>query len=162
MPEFGLGIQAWLGIGPFDPGRVEDVAWPHQPIEKPQHGFFTSSWDGRTSAWIEWQATQERGSEKRSIYLLLPDSGAVMYVIDSPDDYARLVEAYPLRRSDIPSHPKVCPHWRRLAERGPFDAIHMTCAAVADQNLLYARRWSVESTLWFRPTLVLLDQSSTR
>jgi hypothetical protein len=56
VAQFGLGIQAWWGVGPFDPRRVEQVDWPTRPIEKPQHAFFTSSWDGHSSAWIDYQA----------------------------------------------------------------------------------------------------------
>jgi hypothetical protein len=157
VAEFGLGIQTWLGAGPFDPRRVEKVSWPNQPIEKPQSGFFTSSWDGHSSAWIEWQASQPRASEKRIVYLLYPQPAAVLYVIDAPADYDRLVEAYPQHRSDVSSHPHVCPHWQRLAAEGPFDGVHMTAAAVSDHDLWYAHRWEVESTLWFRPRLISLD-----
>jgi hypothetical protein len=159
VAEFGLGIQAWLGAGPFDPRRVEEVAWSTQPIEKPQHGFFTSTWDEecQTSAWIDWQAKTARASEKRSVYLLLPHPDAVLYVIDGAQDYERLVDAYPQRRPDIPRHPQVCPDWGRLAQDGRFDGIHMTASAVIDKDLWYAHRWEVESTLWFYPKLTLHD-----
>jgi hypothetical protein len=160
--EYGLGVQAWLGAGPYDPGRVEEVAWPTQPIEKPQHGFFTSSWDDerKTSAWIDWQATQPvRAAEKRTVHLLVPHPNAVLYVIDSPDDYDRLVDGYPQHRSDLPDHPQVCPNWERLAQEGHFDAIHMTAAAVLDKDRWYAHRWEVESTLWFHPKLTVVDRT---
>jgi hypothetical protein len=161
VAEFGLGIQAWLGSGPFDPGRVEAVASPTQPIEKPQHGFFTSPWDEerQTSAWIDWQAKTGRASEDGSCHLLLPHHDAVLYVVDGAEDYERLVNAYPHRRSDLPNHPKVCPDWQRLAQEGRFDGIHMTASAVVDKDLWYAHRWEVESTLWFHPKLTLLDQA---
>jgi hypothetical protein len=157
VAQFGLGIQAWWGLAPFDAQRVERVAWPTQPIEKPQHGFFTSTWDGHTSAWIEYQAKTTRAAEARNTYLLCPHPGAVLYVIDSPQDYTALAEAYP-QRYENPHHPP-CPHWRHLAEEEQFDAVHMTAAAVADQNLWYAHRWAVESTLWFHPTLTVVDPS---
>ena len=54
VAEFGLGIQAWLGATPYDPRRVGGFDWPIRPIEKPHGGFFTSSWNGHTSAWIEF------------------------------------------------------------------------------------------------------------
>jgi hypothetical protein len=156
VAEFGLGVQAWLGTGPYDPRRVEEVSWPTQPIEKPHRGFFTSSWDGRTSAWIDWQATKpDRASEKRSVQLLIPDPGTALYVVNSPGDFAALSQAYPQRYEN--PHCEPCPDWGRLAAGGPFDAIHMTAAAVSDHDLWYAHRWEVESTLWFRPRLTPLD-----
>ena len=33
----------------------------------------------------------------------------------------------------------------------------MTAAAVADRSPPYVSRWEVESTLWFRPKLTLLN-----
>jgi hypothetical protein len=77
-------------------------------------------------------------------------------VIDSPDDYVRLVEEYPHRYPN-PADPRVCPHWTRLASEGPFDAIHMTADAVADDNLWHVNGWEVESTLWLHPKLTVLD-----
>ena len=69
VEECGLGVQSWLGATPYDPGRIQQVTWDPQPIEKPQHAFFTSSWDGHTSAWITWRAAQPgRSSESRGIY----------------------------------------------------------------------------------------------
>ena len=157
--EQGLGLQAWWGTDLFDPGRVEQVVWPTQPIEKPQQGFFTSTWNGQTSAWIDWQGTQpDRASESRSVQLLTPDPGAVLYVINSPGDYGVLVEAYP-QRYENPANPTVCPHWRAIHEEGCIDAIHMTADAVTHRDQRYAQRWEVGSTLWFRPKLSRLDPS---
>jgi hypothetical protein len=136
---------------------VEHVTWPNRPTEKPQQGFFTSTWDGHGSAWIDYQSKTTRAAEPRTTYLLRPDPGAVLYVIDSPETYTALAEAHP-HYYENPLRPP-CPHWRRLAEEERFDAVHVTAAGVADQNLPYAARWSVESTLWFRSKLTLLDSS---
>ena len=159
VAEFGLGIQAWLGIDPYDPHRVERVAWPTQPTEKPARGFFTSTWDGRISAWIEFYATTPRAAiEFRTIFLLQPDPHAVLYVIESPDDFDALSDAHP--QSYENPHRAPCPHWAQLAAEGPFDAVHMTAAAVSNKTLWYAHRWETESTLWFRPKLTLVGQGS--
>jgi hypothetical protein len=159
VAEFDLGVQAWLGAEIFDPDRVLEVNWPNQPMVKPPHGFFTSSSDGGTSPWIEYQSRQEkRAGEKRRVYLLDPNPDALLYIIDTPEDYKRLAETYRQRHAN-PNNPEICPHWRKLAQEGPFDAIHMTAAAVADKSLWYASSWAVESTLWFRPKLTLLDPS---
>ena len=63
VAKLGLGTQAWLGIGPFDRDRVEDVPWPTEPIEKPDHAFLTSSWDEerKTSHGIDYQGDQAEG-----------------------------------------------------------------------------------------------------
>ncbi len=157
VAEFGLGIQAWWGATHYDPRLVAQVAWPNQPREKPHDGgFFTSSRRGYTSAWIDYQAKTPRATESRTTYFLQPDPSAVLCVIDSPDDYDRLVETYP-QRYDNRNDPRVCPHWKRLAVEGHFDAIHMTAVAT-EHDCRYAHSWAVESTLWLRPKLTLLDQ----
>jgi hypothetical protein len=156
VAEFGLGIQAWLGGGPFDPDLVEPASYPRLPRPKPE-GFFTSSWDEErhTSAWIEFKATTPRASEPGTVWLLAPDPAAVLYVIDSPHDYARLVEVYPHRYAN-PADPRIYPHWLDLAHGGVIDAVHMTAAAATDPSQSYARPWEVESTWWLGPKLVLV------
>jgi hypothetical protein len=157
VADFGLGTQAWWGAEPYDPDRVHPVRWPNQPIEKPQHGFFTSSWDGQTSAWIEYQGRTERAAEPRRVQLFFPRPDARLYVVASSDDYELLAEQYPQRYENPKRSP--LPDWHSLASEGPFDAIHMTAAALSDTSLWYAHSWAVESTLWFRPKLTLLDPS---
>lgn len=161
VADFGLGLQAWLGGRPFDPSLVELTSWPALPRCKPDHGFFTSTWkeDRRTSAWIEFKATTHRAFEAASIWLLEPNPDASLYVVDSPADWAALVEAYP-HRYENPRNPTVCPNWRTLTSGSPFDAVHVTTEALIDRSQPYTRLWQVESTLWLRSRLTLLGEYS--
>lgn len=160
VAEFGLGLQEWLGAEPYDPDRVLAFTWPTRPTEKPPQGFFTSSWDEerQTSAWSELFATMPRAAtESRTTYLLQPHADALLYVIDTPEGYERLAETYPQVYETSQRPPR--PHWKRLAAEELFDAVHMTAAAVSDKSHWYAHSWGVESTLWLRPKLTLLDPS---
>ena len=89
--EHGLVVQAWWGDEPYDARRIYEGGWPKDARHKPDGRFFTSSWEGHTSARIDYQASTARAAEARSVQLFLPDPEAVLYVIDSPDDYDELV-----------------------------------------------------------------------
>jgi len=151
--EHGLEVQAWWGKEPYDPRRVGGDGWPKDARHKPDGRFFTSSWEGHTSAWIEYQASTARAAEARSVQLFLPDPEAVLYVIDSPDDYDDLVQVYP----HYQARPEPCPDWRLFFETEGPDAVHVTAAGVAQGNPWFASAWTVESTAWLRPRLTLLE-----
>jgi hypothetical protein len=157
VAEHGLGVQAWLGIGAFDPAKVGRNQWPTGPGEKPEHGFFTSSWDAQraTSPWIEYWATTPRAAREpaRQIWLLHPRPDARLYVIDGAGDYEGLVQDYTQRYGDrsVSSRVPAAPYWSRIAAAGLFEGIHVTARAVrAYAQYSYARSWTVESTLWFK------------
>jgi hypothetical protein len=140
----------WAGLRDFDPAIVGKNAWPTSPIEKPSHGFFTSSWDEetQTSAWTRSRSYACRDdSERRTPALLEPDPYATLIVVDSVEDFDTLATAYPQTYSN-PLDPRACPDWRRLVDI--VDAVHVTAEAVTDQENHYAHAWEVESTLWFR------------
>ena len=150
VAEFGLGLQAWTGLRDFDPAIVGKNSWPTSPAEKPNHGFFTSSWDEdtQTSAWMRSRGyTCRDDSERRTPVLLKPDPYATLFVVDSMEDFDSLASAYPQRYSN-PLNPRVCPDWSRIA--GVVDAVHVTDRAVVNLDNHYAHAWEVESTLWFR------------
>ena len=156
VAEFGrLGLQAWVGREDFDQAKVGANDWPNLPRPKPDHGFFTSSWDevSRTSAWMRSRSFRRRGDpDSKAPVLLSPVHSATLFVIDSTADFGTLANQYSHKYSN-PRDPRVCPDWRKLADLA--DAVHVTSSAVTDQDNPYAHAWEVESTLWFRGDVLI-------
>jgi hypothetical protein len=129
--------------------------WPTEPREKPDDGFFTSSWDAEraTSDWVEFWRTTPRAAKEldRKVWLLHPRPDARLYVIDCNFDYDDLVEEFTHRyQSPKQSSRAAAPNWSEIAATGLFEAIHVTAKAVtAHRSPSFARAWAVESTLWF-------------
>ena len=113
VAEQGLGLQAWLGRGEFDPAKVGRNPWPTEPRQKPDHGFFTSSWDGErpTSPWMEFWCTTPRAAKEldRQVWLLHPRADARLYVIDCAADYEDLVAEFTQRYQGHGVSPYVAP-----------------------------------------------------
>jgi hypothetical protein len=169
VAEFDLGAQAWAGEDEFDPGRVTRPWRTAGPCAKPVDGFFTSSWDGPSSAWLDYMRAERMRSEEArsglgsSLWLLVPQPDAALYVIDSEEDYRRLTNACPQDWND--PNVKVsapAPNWHRIAgAETTIDGVHLTeraaASARAGEDLLPLRDWAVESTLWFAGRLTLQD-----
>ncbi|OYT30497.1 MAG: hypothetical protein B6U95_00190 [Thermofilum sp. ex4484_82] len=130
---------------------------------KPDGGFWTSTFtpDGEyCSDWAEWLVVEYGESTDKSkikAYVLIPRKDAKVYVIDSAEDYLKLVQKYPriIRcGTTAVDWEKVAKDYDgvRLTRRGleevasPASLVHrLTQMKVED---LYG--WDVESTVWFR------------
>jgi len=166
VSEFGLGMQAWVGMGEPDPAKARPTGWEEDPRGKPP-GFFTSSWNAldRSTAWLDHLQVNQRASPSETrrvedgtrVWLLDPNPDARLYIIDTAQDDRRLSDAYPHRYANV-QNTTVAPHWRQIAEAEPppFDAVHITSQGAVEEPSWSADghppwlRWEVESTWWMR------------
>jgi hypothetical protein len=162
VAEFGRGVQAWVGPNAPDETLAGRPAPTPGPRAKPADGFFTSSWDGRSCAWLEFMHAEYLGAEgTRSshgyeVWLLTPEPDATLYVIDSLEDYQRLTDAYPKGWDDA-AIPERAPDWYRISDPATrIDGVLTSAPAVAAGRMPPEGRelrpftgWDVESTLWF-------------
>jgi len=107
-------------------------------INKPDHGFWTSTLKGKNqSEWTEW-ARAERFGDISSGTVLKIQPGVSMYIIDNKSHYEKLLERFPYEDIylDFVEISKV------------YDALYVTRNGVSKNHMkLYA--WDVESTVWF-------------
>ena len=161
VAEFGrLELQTWVGREEFNQAIVGKNPWPSSPRPKPNHGFFTSSWDevSQTSAWTRSRSYILRGDpNSKAPVLLSPFQSATLFVINSIADFDTLANQYPQKYPN-PQNPTVCPDWGRLSRL--VDAVHVTASAITDEDNPYALAWEVESTLWFRGDMLILQPKS--
>lgn len=139
----------------FDPGKIRPVANLPHPRNKPEPGtgFWTSTYDGQRSAWIEWCETEGWGAPDPPNlwhgWILRPSPEARILIIDSMTDLLYLHERFGL-------------HSGQYLDGFDFevlsqsvDGLHLTddgqwatrLPPVALPNLY---GWDCESTLWFR------------
>lgn len=155
----GLGEQAWVGVGTPGPGLLTAPAPTSGPRAKPSDGFFTSTFDGsrRSSPWLDLcrsDAFTRPPRRGECLWTFDVEEDALLYVVDSQDDFRRLAEFVPQRYNNR-RDPRYAPDWNRLARREPlpFDGVHVTAKAIADatgQAAVYPEfsGWDIESTLW--------------
>lgn len=163
VAELGLGPQGWAGCSEPNRNKLTPPTEARMPRSKPIDGFFTSTLDPaqRSTAWLEFlRAHGERASEKRSLWILVPDREAVLYVISSHQDFKRLADKFP-QRWEHPNvstkNPDYSPNWHTIAtcQPTPFHGVHVTAEAIRE-GLRESRGtpprftgWDVETTLWF-------------
>ena len=129
--------------------------WPNQPRVKPDHGFFTSSWDvnRQSCSWLDFVVTtQRKPREGERLWLLVPKHDAMLIVVNSPGDYQALVALHPQRygENEASGLLSATPHWSEIARSKRWTGVHMADEALANKDgSLWASAWAVESTLWF-------------
>lgn len=139
-----------------NPNTLEliDVVVPveNRMFVKPLGGFWTSTYDGGTSAWVDWCESEDFGDVERcNWFVLKPKSEARIYEIDAVEDLKYLAVNYP--DAQMPAHfntALTALDFQRIAQE--YDAIHLTergqWATRFSNPGLYG--WDCESTLWFR------------
>lgn len=117
---------------------------------KPDGGMWTSTYHpGLGSGWVQWCLGEEFAGPEFNCWRLRPDPGSRVYVIDTYDDLAALVEEYPNEHDPHWRGLDKAPHWRRVAAH--YDAVHLTeegqwATRLTHPYNLYG--WDCESTLW--------------
>jgi hypothetical protein len=136
--------------------RVADptVATPSPLARKPAGALWTSSFlpDG-SSAWQYGEAAEVGG--RRTLYsVAFDDSRVRLHVLDGPEDYLGLVDAFPLRAADG----RLGVHWAAAA--ADLDAVRLTARGLllcenvpvpGRDDVAPLQGWGAESTAWFRP-----------
>lgn len=141
-----------LHVSPVARVMIDRVA----PVEnrqdvKPKYGFWTSTYTGQSSAWVDWcQAEQFGDVLAGSWFLLRPKPKARVFVIDSLADLHTLLAGYTEPDTAYYGYGRACIDFERLAL--DYDGLHLTEEGEAATRFarpgLYG--WDCESTLWFR------------
>ncbi|ATE55176.1 hypothetical protein [Actinosynnema pretiosum] len=130
--------------------RVADGPESTTAPDKPVGALWTSSVlpDG-TSMW-QWGELAEFGPDRPPYTVTFDPEGIRLFTIDSPSDYARLVDRYPCSSN---GRAQVC--WSRAAE--DLDAVHLTVRGLltaqhvpveTSQGTAILTGWDAESTAW--------------
>lgn len=118
---------------------------------KPLYGLWTSTYDGQSSAWVDWCRDEQFGDpDACSWFLLQPNKDARVYVVDTQADLTALVARYP--------DPTLPAQFRKTmtaldfeAISRDYDAVHLTHGGQVATRMstpsLYG--WDCESTVWF-------------
>jgi hypothetical protein len=138
------------GVLYFDATPAAGVA---PVVEKPASGVWTASFlpSGATT----WDRGESRFKRLgRELYELhFDESGVVVYVIDSLDDFAVLASRFPGAVVDG----RVRLDWQKV--KAEFDAVHLTakglltadrCPVVTSEGVAELSGWGSQSTVWFR------------
>lgn len=133
-------------------GRLRPVVDPirNWKFVKPNGGFWTSSYEDGSSAWVEECSSMFGDSTpyKKNWFLLKPDPSARILLIDTLSNLRMLLRSWP---NPLPGTRIVWPDFEAIARH--YDAMHLTAAGQIATRLSHPENlygWDVESTLWFR------------
>jgi hypothetical protein len=151
VSDLTLGVQGWYGRSEPQQEKFSPPARTGGPKMKPQDGFFTSTIEHGTTHWVEVFSRTLREHEPRSLWEMTPDPRARIAIINSVEDYQRMVSAYPKRWGQGVNSPAVHVNWHELSQASQrIDGVHVSASAAQS----HMKPWEVESTLWLRWTFV--------
>lgn len=151
VSDLPLGVQGWYGMSEPQLEKFSPPAPTGRPEVKPGDGFFTSTLEQGSMRWIEIFMRTRRKNEPRSLWVMTPHPQARLAVVDSVEDYQRLVSACPKRWRQRVNNSTVHVNWHDLSRASEgIDGVHVS--ALAAQS--HMKPWAVESTLWLRWTFV--------
>jgi hypothetical protein len=139
-----------LNIGVATPMPELLVPITNCQFVKPRGGFWTSTFDGQSSAWVDWCRAEEYCDvDSYRWFLLEPRATARILIIDTSADMERLYERYFDASTGLSFLSAI--DFEAMAQ--DYDAMRLTESAVWATRLslphnLYG--WDCESTCWFR------------
>jgi hypothetical protein len=116
---------------------------------KPLGAFWTSTYNGFSSSWLEWCEIEMPEWVKPYNFVLTVDPSAKVYVINSLEDLEQLVAMYPY--GGFMSQYLTYIDWAAMANEG-WDGIQVTEAGqwATRYSNPGLNGWDCESTAWFR------------
>lgn len=125
---------------------------------KPRGGLWTSTYDGLTSAWVEWCVAEQYGSfDTTRWFLLTPAPAMRVLTVDSVADMTALYEQYVDRSIGLPFLNAI--DFEAMAR--DYDAMHVTERGQHATHLSLPRNlygWDCESTCWFRWCFTTIEE----
>ena len=149
LPHDEYGRQLYIGrkkptCADFTPPFDTDPA-----INKPQGGFWTSTWTGQPnlSPWVRWAAAKGSYTNDEKGWIVNPSKGARLAVIDSREDFEKVLAEYGVGKEGTdPVIDFVGISHEYDGLWATANAVHSLCSTDRQANL---SSWDVESTVWF-------------